>query len=258
MTNGSGRGYNPGAPDLVSRLHHPPGANSRAESGTPNYYARGRGEAGRSIRAPARNLTDADVDALTVALARVLSSQVGMNVRQPSSNVPPFRAIQWSFDVEINTANAATTTTAIPFAQPSTVAVAQGQRGVIASLDWNYMGEDVNTLIPNTNVIVGNLLRNGTIVPGYSNLRPGVITLETLTDASGSNSVGSDVSGERVLVPVKLEAGDTLSFQISNVTGVTVTTRIFIGGWFYPIEVQEENVVGTVADRGNELGMVRR
>jgi len=254
----SGRGHLPGSPDFQSRLIHPGGTpRSAAEAGTPNYYARGRGEAGRTIRAPARNLTDADVEALAMAMAKVMSSQIGMNVRQPSSNVPPFRAVQWSFDIEIVTLNAATTTSTIFFSLPSTAAVALGQRGVIASLDWNYLGEDVNT-IPNTAVIVGDLRKNGSIVPGYADLRPGAITLETITDASGSNAIGSDVSGERVLVPVKLEPGDTLSFSVSNTTGVTVTTRLFVAGWFYPIEVQEENILGTVADRGNEYGLVRR
>jgi len=254
----SGRGYLPGSPDFTSRLIHPGGTpRSAAEAGTPNYYARGRGEAGPTVRAPDRNLTDGDVQALALAMAKVLSSQIGMNVRQPSSNVPPFRAVQWSFDIEIATGIAATTTSTIFFSLPGNAAVALGQRGVIASLDWNYLGEDINT-IPNTAVIVGDLRKNGSIVPGYADLRPGAITLETITDASGSNSIGSDVSGERALVPVKLEPGDTLSFSVSNANAVAVQTRLFIGGWFYPIEVQEENILGTVADRGNELGMVRR
>lgn len=191
-----------------------------------------------------------------MSFAKMLNDMVGVNVRQPSSNVPPFRAQQWSYDVGASLAGGASATFPVFFRNGSTV-VGSGIRGVLSSLDFYIAPMDTDVLLINVSAITATLLKRDQVVPGFEFMSPGALTMETITDATGSDSYGSDFPGQKVVVPVKLEEGDTLDFNWTNGFASAASIRVVFAGWFYPIETQGENVVGTVADRGSETGLAR-
>lgn len=186
-------------------------------------------------------------------LQELVRNTIGLNVRQPSSNVPPFRADQWLFDQTVTLASGISATVAVNF-RPGQLEVPEGVRGVLASLEFWFVANNEGALVVPTFVSL-DLRKNTLTVPGYQAMQPGAITLETITDAAGSDAVGSEFPGERAFVPVKLETGDELSLVFGPNLGATdITTRVLLAGWWYPIEVEADGVLGTVADRGSGAG----
>lgn len=248
-----------GDPDLQSRLNTAGGRVRQARGlSLRNYWTPTPPgtEPGRSI--PVGVPVDA-IHYLLAELDRLLHDAVGINVRQPSSNVPPFRAQQWSQDVVSTIASASTATVTVNF-RPGQTAVQDGVLGVLASLELYVIDADQSSAtLPALESVTAFLTRSGSTVPGFEAMSPGGITLETITDATGSNSYGSDFPGQQVVVPVKLEPGDTMQLSITNGNAETVQVRALLQGWFYPQEVRADGIVGTLADRsGMRPGRPRR
>ena len=188
-------------------------------------------------------------DYILQGLSREFRDAIGLNVRQPSSNVPPFRAQQWTYDVAGSLAGAASTTASIFFRSGQTE-VPEGVNGIMANVDFYFEATNQGAL-NNIRLFQASVSLNGQVIPGLESLSAGGITLETITDAAGSDAVGSDFPGGRLFVPVKLKSGDAMSFTVTNAGGVTGGFRFLFAGWFYPIEVDADGVLGTVADRGS-------
>lgn len=238
-----------GDPDFQSRQSTAGGALRGARGTHPRNYwtpVPGGREPGRGV--PIGVPADA-IRYLLAGLDRVLHDAVGINVRQPSSNVPPFRAQQWSFDSILTVTAASTATLAVNF-RPGQTIVPDGVRGVVSELHFYVIDADqAAAALPALESITSFLTKVGSTVPGFEDMSPGGITLETITDATGSNSYGSDFPGQRVVVPIKLEPDDTLTLSVTNGNANTVQVRFLLLGWFYPIEVEADGVVGTLADR---------
>jgi len=263
MSRGA-RGFSQQPPDLTSRLVGPPGNPAPQGAAPYRYYnpsgrrralrdGRGRPLTPVSKRAPEVGETDG-LGREARMLARVLNDAIGINIRQPSSHAPPFRARQWSFNTTFEPAPA--TTQAISFYVGQTT-VSEGVRGVVSDLEFYAYTIDQDALFSPSNMF-GTLLKNGALVPGWEDILPGMTINETTTDANGSDSRGAVIRSPKVCVPIQLQPGDTLSFVAERNGVVLIQVMIRLCGWFYPIEQQADNVTGTVADRGNIEGLIRR
>lgn len=270
MSRGA-RGYSPQPPDLTSRLYGPPGHPAPRGAAPYRYYnPTGRRRIVRGVtrgEAPARTPTapiDGAVKTMALAIAQVLNDMVGINVRQPSSHAPPFRARQWDDSRNFTIALAGATFPIHFFpggaSTPANTVVPPGVRGVLFNLEvYAALGvAAAATAQPFLNAKY-SLLKNNQVVSGFDTLACASFTVDQITDAAGADLRGAgQVTPSKVLVPVQLVEGDTLSL-FSTGSGATAYNGLLrASGWFYPVELQGDNIVGTMADRGNLDGLARR
>ena len=238
----------PGPPDFVERIDSAGGRPARGLC-LPNYYRPGgRTKASRLARG---RIPFAAIDVLTQRLDRLLRDTVGMNVRQPSSNVPPFRAQQWTRLDAFSVAAAGSITRSIGFDNTNTpTPVPEGVNGVMTMFRaWIYSDNQGVLVTPGAASM--SLFVNGATPAGFRNVAVGFIATETITDAAGSDTFGAIVEPFEVLVPLKLMTGDVLTFTLFGGGGAQQNVAFQASGWFYPIEVEADGILGTVADRGS-------
>ena len=253
------RGPGPlGYPDTTSRLAGELGASGHPSARgliPQNYYRTTRGRGGRGGRGvrdiPAQWLTLVDY-----AVARLIHSlrykNPGINVRLPSHIHPPFRAVQFSF-FQVQTAGAVPVTTQVTFNGQSVVP--EGVQGVVSTLEVKATSNDQDTTVDPTTVRFG-INKNGLAVPGFLTIdgRVGFTQQESVTDIGGAEIRGANFEGPKIVSPIKLAPGDTLTTTIQLSGGATaLRTLVFLAGWLYPIEVEADGIVGTLADRGGPM-----
>ncbi len=266
MSRGS-RGYSQQPPDLTSRLVGPPGHPAPQGAAPYRYYnPSGRRRALRDSRGRVitpvspRAREIGEVDGLgreARMLARVLNDAIGINIRQPSSNVPPFRAQQWTRRDTGSIAGAGSITRNVSFDNSgNSTPVPAGVRGVLTLLKCWVFPDNLGSIANLTSARL-TLFRNEVAVPGFTDVSVGYTQLEEITDVDGAEYRGATIDPFEVLVPAKLEEGDILTIQIFA-GSTNADFHLQASGWFYPIEQQGDNVTGTVADRGNVEGLIRR
>ena len=241
-----------GPPDFVERIDSAGGTPPKGLF-LPNYYRPGGRTKGRSraSRLARGRVPYAAIDLMTARLDRLLRDTVGMNVRQPSSNVPPFRAQQWTRRDAFSVAAAGSITRNIGFDNTGNATpVAEGVNGVLTMFRaWIYSDNQGGLVTPGSASM--SLFVNGATPAGFRNVAVGFIATETITDAAGSDTFGAIIEPFEVLVPLKLMTGDVLTFTLFGGGGQQQNVAFQSSGWFYPIEVEADGILGTVADRGS-------
>lgn len=206
----------------------------------------------RRGRAPALNPLDTALADYLVAklMAALRYENPGINVRLPSHISPPFRSVQWSADFQVGP-TAAAQSVVVPI-NGQTV-VPEGVRGVV-----NYVAataypddDDVNVGVQD---IILSIAKNGLTVPGFQALRAGFTKAEILTDIAGENVTAGTFPSQQLVAPIQLEPGDQLTAIYQNDGPFVDPALTFrVAGWVYPIEVEGDGIVGTLADRGTQL-----
>lgn len=255
MTRGNPR---QSSPDLVRRLL---GVGAKPpQDGQANYYAPLR-EVADALNKPMA-ISDASCNQLALTLARMLNNAIGINVRLPSHIAPPFRSIQWldSRVVQVGVGLAIPNTNLSFNGTSGGITVPEGMRGVLVVAQWFAWPEDQDqgAGISYQTVPVMNIAKNGIPQNGWGGIQAAMQLTESVTIATGASLQGTVITPFEAPGHINLEAGDTIQFATStNLTGVILRGMFRVAGWLYPIEVQGENIVGTVADRGNSGGLVR-
>ena len=175
----------------------------------------------------------------------------GINVRLPSHVNPPFRSVQFTFQ-QITSVTAATTSTTVTFNGQSVVP--DGVRGVVSRMSFEVAQDNIDVLtFPQRARLT--VVKNDQALPGFLDLIPGFTRLEELTDVSGAQIEGASISSPAIVSPITLEPGDRLQTQLRQipVVGVAFDAYVTLQGWLYPIEVEADGIVGTLADRGGSL-----
>lgn len=241
----------PGTPDFIQRIEGVGGPVSKGLF--PNNYWSATGAGTRDGRRMLRRPPESKVacDYILRGLAEQFRDALGLNVRQPSSNVPPFRATQWTRRDAFSVAAAGSITRSIGFDNTNVATeVGEGVNGVLTMFRaWIFSDNQGGLVTPSAASMT--LFLNGVTPPGFRNVAVGFLASETITDADGSDTFGAIVEPFEVLVPLKLKTGDSLTFTLFGGGGEQQNVAFQAAGWFYPIEVDADGVLGTVADRGS-------
>lgn len=190
------------------------------------------------------------MDLLVAKLRDMLRDLTNLNVRQPSTLAPPFRAQQFVFQTLLPATN--NDPVAIPIG--GELIVPAGVRAVVNFVSftmgpatpttptvpdpWGETGANPSTL---------TILRNGIALPGMLDLLPSMLH-------GVQAAVGPDFALTYSLVPgvpfipIALTQGDALAFT-NQVTSVGMC-YLQVAGYTYPIEEDVDGVRGTLADRG--------
>jgi len=241
----------PGTPDFIQRIEGVGGPVSKGLF--PSNYWTATGAKGRRMLRRGRWSSKNACDYILQGLSREFRDAIGLNVRQPSSNVPPFRAEQWTRRDSFSVAAGGQITRNIGFNnQNALTPVGDGVKGVLTMFRAWLFSNNQGALATGQGASM-TLFRNGVTPPGFRNVAVGFIQTETITDAAGSDTFGGIIEPFEVLVPLKLVTGDTLSFTLFGGGGATQQVAFQAAGWFYPIEVDADGILGTVADRGSGI-----
>lgn len=251
-----------GTPDFVQRMDQVAG-RTREGLFPDNYWTPGRGES-RAARARrlARQVPKVSIAYLLDALDRRLRDLVGLNVRQPSHHAAPFRANQILYNAGAAIGNGTQLSSAaaggIPLFGPSSgqSTCPDGHNAIVCAVEWFTYTRDQDTVIYPVSGIGGapvlNVFKNRMLVPGYVGILPGMQVSESVTDAAGADASGVVIPALKSCSPIKLEPGDRIDVESStNSTGVAVTYFLRMVGYVYPIEVEADGILGTLADRGS-------
>jgi hypothetical protein len=251
----------PGAPDFVQNLHeNGAGRNGHQGQGLflKNYWrTRRRGRRnGVGIAPDLRALVDYGIAEL---MRRLRFENPGLNVRLPSHINPPFRAQQWTFQALNLVPSPSILVQFLTVSFGGNLFVPEGLRGVLSSVD--FYGDDPDSdsavrRIPTDTQLT--LYLNGQAVPGWNAVSPGFGFAESVTDIAGFENKVILFPSPKVVSPINIEAGDTLQFAVVNLiagNGFPIV-HLNLAGYLYPIEVEADGIVGTLADRGG--GMVIR
>lgn len=200
-----------------------------------------------------------DMTALVDALRRMLRDITSVNVRQPSTLAPPFRALNWYSRQGFAFSATGPITGTISFNGNQTVP--QGVNAVITHVRFQV------ALDPNSNTLTDpldianaflapsfmSLLVDGVVVPGFSRRIAEVVQLTT---AIGLNEVivGLNHLMMPLAAPIALQAGSVVTFEAdTNPAFVLLLAGLVEAtGYLYPIEMSADGVRGTLADRGSE------
>lgn len=241
------------APDLQTRLAETgAGGNSQARGLFPQNYWRTRKRRTRKVQV--RQSTVDAVEYLVSRLMRALRFEnPGINVRLPSHVNPPFRSIQWTFQSYEETPSipALPTFTTITF--NGNAAVPEGMRGVLSELQYWIESGDVDTILPTPYAVNLVVFKNSLPVPGYDNIRPGLFKMEGVDDIAGREYLGMSFPSPRAMVPITLEPGDVLQYAMVSSLGTPPDGYVRFQGWLYPVEIEADGIVGTLADRGGAI-----
>lgn len=194
-------------------------------------------------------LVDYAVDRMMKALRY---ANPGVNVRLPSHIAPPFRSVAYNFQ-RLDTASATGDQFFIAF-NGQTV-VPDGVQGVIANVEWvSYPGDtDVNTGFRELEL---TLFRNSQVVAGWLSKRPGYFDSESITDIAGEQVGGANVASPNAFAPIHLKPDDTLEAVVINNSGLANPQyELRVSGWLYPVEVEADGIIGTMADRGGPMAV---
>lgn len=240
-------------PDFVQRIDQVAGRTPDAGLFPNNYWT-----PGRRVRQMARRIPKASIQFLLDHLDRRLRDVLGLNVRQPSSNVPPFRAQQILFNTSATILDGTALNVGPPVQAGATLfgpaqrEVPEGLRGVLSVIQWGIWTETAAALVSTdtTGIPVLTVRKNNVEVPGFVGIIPQMSTFETpVTTSSGFFGPPFEA-----LVPIKLDPGDTIQFVTNtNSTGEDISYMLRAIGWIYPIEVEADGVLGTLADRGSGI-----
>lgn len=243
-----------GAPDLVERLGKAAGGYPDQRGlYLPNYYVPVPGEGERGEAEPPvppewRWLVEYAVELL---MRKLRFANPGINVRLPSHHAAPFRAIMWTFETDAEVLSGAPLNATVEF--NGQAVVPEGVRGVVADLGFWVYPTDLDNIVDDPLDAAFTLTRQGLAVPGLLDIRPGVVVGEQITDAGGSDDVWAAITSPRIVAPVSIEPGDVLAVRVTRTSLQPLRAVVRLQGYLYPIEVEGDGIVGTMADRGGAI-----
>ena len=184
------------------------------------------------------------------------------SVRLPSHVDPPFRAQQFwndnrcvqlltatTFRFQTNWGGQAINATLLGRGQGPRVP--SGHRAELVWLAYQVLDINAFTLIPCD--IPLTVIRNGTAVSGFVNMKPG-FGLNTDGGSLTTSFRSIVVESPRVCVPIHFDEGDTCDLEVANVfdPGAVYLFDLRWCGWVYPIAVEGEagSIRQTLQDPG--------
>ena len=185
-------------------------------------------------------------------------SNPGINVRLPSHIAPPFRASAFHFTLPAGTTAPVFPGTNFTVTFNGQSVVPEGLQGVISELSWLAFWEDADLIAPVDDTLL-TIRRNGVAVPGFLSLRAGYDHSEGVTDIAGTEFNGVQVPSPKITAPIHLKPGDVIEVNVTDdvASGTDPNVELRLSGWLYPIEVEADGIVGTMADRGGPMPRVQ-
>lgn len=249
--NGTGRGGFLGAADTQQRITEIGAARNPGSRGLwlQNYYtSRKRKSSAPPIDPGLKQLVDYAIGEL---MRKLRYENPGINVRLPSHINPPFRSVQFTFQ-RVSVALTGTTQRIITVLFGGQSEVPDGLQGVISSIECTNQSQDTDGA--QTIDIRFTMSVNGNVVPGFLRQATGRLYFEQFLDIAGSENDGFIIQSPVVATPIKLQPGDVVQIALEDLIGVdNPDVFVRIAGWLYPIEVEADGIVGTMADLGGQV-----
>lgn len=183
-------------------------------------------------------------------LRAMLRELVNVNVRPPSHIAPPFRSEPWLHQA-FYSASATTQSGAVTF--NGNAAVPNGFNAVVQAVQFFAAIDAAQANGPPvwTQDVSLRVLVDGNGVPGLNAMRPAFFYWAPAPVPPGERIfTGCDIPPP-ALSPLPLRAGQSLSYVVtnSNAGAATFTAFVQVFGYVYPIEVDDDGIRGTLADR---------
>lgn len=189
---------------------------------------------------------------LVEELRHMLRDLTNLNVRQPSHMAPPFRAVQFTYQVALETV----LTEPVPIPINGNLLVPAGTIAVLNFVSWSQSPTPAGATVPPAWDIAGgaaategllSILRNGSTIPGLDAISPAITV--GINQLSGVDyTVQEGHVPPLPVMPTTLYQGDSLSWFATAPSGGRYWLQV--SGYTYPIEVDGDGVRGTLADRG--------
>lgn len=188
-------------------------------------------------------------------LREMLRDLTNLNVRQPSTLAPPFRADNFYYRLGGSFAVPGTPVNVVTWGSPSQTFVPQGQNAVVSAITLLVAQIPTNTVLNDLMDVSGfyanpsrlSVFKNGSGLPGLQGRVATMIDSNEIPGAANTQYL-SPHQFMPLSAPLALTQGDVLTFQVSAPV-ISGAFLVEMSGYLYPIELDGDGVRGTLADR---------